>query len=59
MTRELMKGRTCPALSLPARLEIGDRAGIAVGTALHADESEAAVAIGRGRCVGFVVIARG
>lgn len=55
---EPMKRRTCPPLGLPARIEIGDRTRTAVEAALHANKAEAAVAVGRRWCIGFVVITR-
>ena len=51
-----MKRRTCPPLGLPARVEIGDRARTAVEAALHADETEAAITVSRGRSICFVVV---
>ena len=52
-----MKRHTCPPLGLPARVEIGDGARTAVEAALHADEAETAVAIGRRWRGGLIVIA--
>ena len=56
---EAMKRRTFPSLSLPARVEIGDRARATIEAALHADEAETTGAVGRGWCIGFIVITKG
>ena len=56
---ELVKRHTCPSLSLPARVEVGDRARATIEAALHADEAETTVAVGRGWCIGFIVITKG
>jgi len=53
---EPVKRHTCPPLGLPARIKLGDGTRSAVEAALHADEAEAAVAIGRGWRVCFKVI---
>lgn len=54
-----MKIHTCPTLGLPARIEIGDRTRAAIEAALHADETETAVAVSGGWRIGFIVIAKG
>ena len=51
--------RTSPSLRPLARSELADGAGGAVPAALHANETEAAVAVGGGRSISLPVITVG